>query len=144
MPESIDWSNVHENNTEEFSFKGITIEGKCVKVYDGDSIKVVIPFANKLSKITIRLISIDTPEMKDLNQKVRDYAYFVRDRLRDKIFDKLITVELHDNDKYGRCLANVYLKDAEGNKEHINKWLLDNKYAIAYNGGLKSDWSSLI
>jgi endonuclease YncB( thermonuclease family) len=37
-------------------------------------------------------------------------------------------------EKYGRVLADVYLGDL-----HVNKWLLDNKYAVPYSGGKKTE-----
>jgi hypothetical protein len=35
-------------------------------------------------------------------------------------------------EKYGRILADIYLENL-----HINKWMLDNNYAIPYDGGKK-------
>jgi endonuclease YncB( thermonuclease family) len=140
----INWENIHDNNTVEFSFKGLIIEAKCVKVYDGDSIKIVFPFNDMLIKLTIRLALVDTPELHDTNEKVKNYAYFVRDQLREKIFNKMIIVHLYNYDKYGRTLADIYIVNNLGKKEHINTWLIENKYGIKYNGGTKSDWSLLI
>jgi endonuclease YncB( thermonuclease family) len=36
-------------------------------------------------------------------------------------------------EKYGRLLADVYIDNI-----HVNKWLLDNKYAIPYDGKKKN------
>ena len=41
-------------------------------------------------------------------------------------------------EKYGRLLADVYVDNI-----HVNQWMLDNKYAVPYDGGTKhrpSDW----
>ncbi len=140
----INWENIHDNNIDEFSFKGLIIEAKCVKVYDGDSIKIVFPYNDILIKLPVRLAFIDTPELNDKNEKVKNYAYFVRDKLREKIFNKIIIVHLYNYDKYGRTLADVYIGNNLEKKEHINAWLIENKYAIRYNGKTKSDWSLLI
>jgi endonuclease YncB( thermonuclease family) len=40
-------------------------------------------------------------------------------------------------EKYGRILADVYC-----NNIHINQWMLDNRYAVKYDGGTKSVPSS--
>jgi endonuclease YncB( thermonuclease family) len=43
-------------------------------------------------------------------------------------------------EKYGRLLADVFLDDL-----HINKWLLENNYAIPYDGKAKNtpdEWKS--
>ena len=37
-----------------------------------------------------------------------------------------------ETEKYGRILADVYVDEI-----HINKWMLDNKHAVKYNGGTK-------
>jgi micrococcal nuclease len=137
--DTIDWTLVHDSNTPLFSLKGLTFIGKCVKVYDGDSIKVVIPFHNSLSKFTIRLSHIDSPEMRSKNEKEYAYAHVVRDKLAEKILDKLVTIQFHGADKYGRELSTVLL---EG--ENINDWMIANDYAVAYEGGSKQDWCDIL
>ncbi len=137
--DTIDWTIVNDKNTKLFSLKGLTFIGKCVKVYDGDSIKVVIPFHDTLTKFTVRLSAIDTPEIRSENDKEYIYAHIVRDKLASKILDKLITINFHGADKYGRELASLSL-----NGEDINQWMIDNKYAIAYEGGTKQNWGDLL
>ena len=56
--DTTDWSLVTDR-IKEFSLNGLTLTGKCVKTYDGDSIKVVLLFPDKLNKYTVRLSSID-------------------------------------------------------------------------------------
>ena len=38
-----------------------------------------------------------------------------------------------NSEKYSIILTDVYLGDL-----HINKWMIDNRYAVAYSGGTKS------
>ena len=139
MSDQIDWDSVSDKSVEDFSLKGLTLTGKCVKVYDGDSIKMVILFADKLYKFTIRLMSIDAPEMKAINPLEKKFAHVVQQKLSDKIFSKIITAKFYGPDKYNRELATVSIGG-----ESINQWLLDNKYAYPYNGGTKQDWSTLL
>ena len=54
------------------------------------------------------------------------------DDFRKKTITNLKNVK---NEKYGRVLADVYLGDL-----HVNQWLLDNKYAVQYSGGTKTNW----
>jgi endonuclease YncB( thermonuclease family) len=54
------------------------------------------------------------------------------------IMNKVVKLENVQSEKYGRILADVYLGEL-----HINQWLIDNRYAVAYSGGTKtrpSNW----
>ncbi len=135
----IDWSSVTDSSVEDFSFNGMTFTGKCVKTYDGDSIKVVIYIFNRLCKVTIRLANINAPEIRSVYENERQFAQVVKTALTNKILSKLVTIKCYHNDKYGRCLSEVYLGE-----EHINQWLIDNKYAVEYHGGTKSDWHQML
>jgi endonuclease YncB( thermonuclease family) len=48
------------------------------------------------------------------------------------IYGKNVIIKNISNDKYGRVLCDVFYENI-----HINQWLLDNNYAIKYNGGTK-------
>jgi endonuclease YncB( thermonuclease family) len=50
--------------------------------------------------------------------------------------NKTITLKNVSLEKYGRILADVYCDGI-----HINQWMLDNKFALPYDGGTKvSEW----
>lgn len=136
--EDTDWSLVTDK-IKEFSLNGLTLTGKCVKTYDGDSIKVVLLFPDKLNKYTIRLSGIDTCEIRALNENEKKFAQVVKAAITNKILNKLVTLKFYQHDKYGRNLADVYLDN-----EHINQWLIDNKYAVKYDGGKKPDWHQML
>lgn len=135
----IDWSSVTDSSIENFSFNGMTFTGKCVKTYDGDSVKVVVLLLNKLCKLTLRLAGVDAAEIRSPYENEKQFAQVVKTAITNKILNKIITVKCHHNDNFGRCLANIYLGD-----EHINQWLLDNKYAVEYHGGVKPNWHQLL
>jgi micrococcal nuclease len=104
-------------------------------VYDGDTITIAtkLPFPDSpVYRFPVRLRGIDSPEIKGKSSEEIVLAKISRDALSHMIMDK--TVELKDvnTEKYGRLLANVYIDNI-----HINKWMLDKKYAIAYDGGAK-------
>ena len=138
---SIDWSNVN-NKTKMFSFEGRECLGKVVDVYDGDTVKIVFPLSEKeperLYRWNCRLINVDTPEIRTKNLKEKAYAKVVRDKLREKILNKLVYVKCLDFDKYGRLLVEIF--DNEKCEECINNWLILNEYAKKYDGGTKSKW----
>jgi micrococcal nuclease len=107
---------------------------KVIKVYDGDTVTVGsrITGTNIVYRFSVRLAGIDTPEMTSKNNLEKERAIFVRDRLHDLVFGKIVLLKNLSTEKYGRILADIYLDDL-----HINKYMIDNKYAYEYNGGKK-------
>ena len=108
---------------------------KVVKVYDGDTITVAakLPFnESPIYRFSVRLRSIDSPEIKGQSQKECELAILARDALHNLIFDKIIELRHNGKEKYGRLLADLYYKDL-----HINKWMVDKGYAVKYDGGKK-------
>ena len=116
-------------------------EGVVVKVYDGDTITIVstLPFEDsEYYRFSIRLLGIDSAEIKGKSDAEKVLAIRARDALSSKILNHTITLRNVTTEKYGRLLANIYLDG-----ECINNWMLENGYAIAYDGGKKTrpdDW----
>lgn len=114
--------------------------GKVIKVYDGDTITIAarLPYRDApISRFSVRLSGIDSPEIRTHNPDEKISAIMSRDKLHDLIFDKIVTLRNVSLEKYGRILADVYL-----DKLHINQWMLDNDYAIEYNGGKKHEFGT--
>lgn len=116
-------------------------KGRVIKVYDGDSITVAarIPELKNdtIYKFSIRLNRIDTPELRTNNSIEKEYAIKVRDILSERIMNKMVNLKVIKTDKYGRYLAEVLYK-----KENINDWLLNNQYAMRYDGKTKTFFDS--
>jgi endonuclease YncB( thermonuclease family) len=109
--------------------------GKVIKVYDGDTITIASVLPNTTEPIyrfSIRLNGIDTPEIRGKTQEEKELAIQVRDALADKIYGKMVELRNVGNEKYGRVLADIYLDG-----ENINQWLVDENFAVAYDGGKK-------
>lgn len=115
--------------------------GRVIKVYDGDTITVAarVPELknNKIYKFSIRLNRVDAPELRTTNAIEKEYAIKVRDLLSERIMNKMIRLKVLKSDKYGRYLCEIYYK-----KDNINDWLLNNNYAMTYNGGTKPDFDT--
>lgn len=117
-------------------------DGIVIKVYDGDTITIAqkLPYENSpLFRFAIRLNGIDSPEIKTKHESEKKYAERSRDALHQLIFEKTVTLKNISLEKYGRILADLYYNDI-----HVNKWLLDNKYAIPYDGTKKKEWNDVI
>lgn len=109
--------------------------GKVIKVYDGDTITIAARLPNTLQPIyrfSVRLLGIDSPEIKGKTFKEKELAVISRDILSQLIMGKIVYLRNVSMEKYGRILADVYLGDL-----HINDWMLKNGYAIPYDGGTK-------
>lgn len=109
--------------------------GKVIKVYDGDTITIASVLPNTTEPIyrfSIRLNGIDTPEIRGKTQEEKELAIQVRDALAEKIYGKMVELRNVGNEKYGRVLAEIYLDG-----ENINQWLVDENFAVAYDGGKK-------
>ena len=105
-------------------------------MYDGDTITVAakLPFDDSpIYRFSVRLRNIDSPEIKGKSDAEIALAKQSRDALNDLIFGKTVKLRDVSTEKYGRLLANVYVDGL-----HVNKWMLDNKYAIEYDGGTKT------
>lgn len=112
------------------------IYAKVINVYDGDTITVAskLPFkSSPIYRFSVRLRNIDSPEIKSKSKTESDLAIKSRDALHNLIFGKIIELKNNGKEKYGRLLADIYLDGI-----HINKWMLDNKYAVEYDGGKKT------
>lgn len=112
--------------------------GKVIKVYDGDTITIASKIypGSLIYRFPVRLNGIDSPEIKGKNELEKKLAKKSRDALHELIFGKIVEVRNISNEKYGRLLCDVYLDGI-----HVNKWMLENNYAIEYDGGKKNtDW----
>lgn len=93
-----------------------------VAVHDGDTITV--KFDGHTEKV--RLVGIDSPELKDERQAYRDAGYAARDYARLRLGGETVTLETEprqgDRDKYSRLLRYVILDDGtNANEEFVRK-----------------------
>jgi endonuclease YncB( thermonuclease family) len=107
---------------------------KVIKVYDGDTITIVAkPYKDQeVCRFSVRLSGIDTPEIKGGTALEKSAALYVQSKLSVLLLEKIIEIDCVNHDKYGRLLADVWIKDL-----HVNKWLLDMNYAVPYDGKKK-------
>tara|TARA_B100000900_G_scaffold401209_1_gene405633 strand:+ start:34 stop:465 length:432 start_codon:yes stop_codon:yes gene_type:complete len=135
----MDWDKVTDAPLFSKCVDNKTVEAKIISVYDGDTVKAIFPLNNTLYKWNCRLTGIDTPEIRTSDRLQKKFGYEVRDHLRTKILNKVVTLKCQDLDKYGRLLTEIWIGE-----QNINQWLIDSGYAFAYDGGTKQSWSSFL
>ena len=102
--------------------------------YDGDTIYARLDAGFSFSRMesrhnTYRLLHLDAPELNRL--ATRALAVVSRDALDSMIRDRpLIVRTLKDPDNFGRYLLDI--NQADGTS--VNRWMLDNGYAVPYEG----------
>lgn len=113
------------------------LQGKVIKIYDGDTITIASKIENLkdslVYRFSVRLNGIDTPEIKGKNEDEKEIAKKARDSLSQLILGKIVTLKNVETEKYGRLLAELYLEDI-----HLNQWMLEKRYAVKYGGGTKN------
>jgi len=110
------------------------------KVYDGDTVKVIINYQGVKFNVSIRLLDIDTPEIARCSEEEKAAGLCVRDHVRDLIMGKTVRLLCTGWDKYGgRITAYIALPGGEDLSTH----LLNMRYAKPYSGKTtKSPWTS--
>ena len=135
-----DGSDIKWEDTVEFTFP--IVGGRVIKVYDGDTITIAskLPYPNSpMYRLSVRLNGIDTPEIKGkgIPDEEKEAAKQAREFVHKLVFNKFVTLQNIQNEKYGRILADVYVDDL-----HVNDVLLTQRYAVKYDGGTKNKPSS--
>lgn len=106
--------------------------------YDGDTCYIDVPFLpDSLRKMSIRILGIDTPEIRAKCDEEKKLALEAR-ALANKLFREAKDIEFANLkwDKYGgRVLVDVYLDGKLYKDEIINAGL-----ARPYDGGTKEEW----
>lgn len=135
----MEWEK-YNNKTPIFTLEGSFVQGKIVDVYDGDTVKIVLNLSinSDYFRWNCRLSGINTPEIRTKNTKEKEFGLLVRDKLKERIENKILLIKCGEFDKYGRLLVEIY--ENNGQLFSINNWLIENNYAKPYDGGTKEEW----
>lgn len=109
------------------------------KIVDGDTIDADIDLGFDISLTKrIRLAGIDTPESRTKNLKEKVLGLESKEWIKktlDGAEDILIKTELPDStEKYGRIIGHLFIN---GQETSLNNQMIDEGYALAYDGGTK-------
>lgn len=108
---------------------------KVTKIVDGDTVDVEIDLGFDVTiKQRLRLKGIDTPETKTKNKEEKELGLKAK-RITEECIRcaKSIVIRTHKDDKYGRMLAEII---ADG--INVNQKLIDEGFAVPYDGGKKT------
>ena len=145
MQDFNDLNEKTKENTSLFSLEGETHDAKIVYIYDGDTMHVVFKKFGQYFRWNCRIMGVDTPELKTKNEIEKRNGIKVRDATREQLMDKIVKIHCYNFDKYGRLLIDVVMpKELTTEPELLlSQWLIQNKYAYAYDGGTKQSWDSI-
>ena len=119
--------------------KAGTPEGiEVVGVIDGDTLRAVIPsLPDPLHHVSIRIMGIDTPELRAKCPKEKLNAKKAKEFLTSMYQKtKSITLKNYTWDKYGgRILSEVYFDEVD-----VSKVLLEQQLAVPYDGSKKQSF----
>ena len=109
------------------------------KVVDGDTIDANIDLGFDISFTKrIRLAGIDSPESRTTNLKEKALGLESKEWLKKTLEDAkdiLIKTEKPDStEKYGRIIGHLFIN---GQETSLNNQMIDEGYALAYEGGKK-------
>ena len=111
-----------------FSFPSLALQGKVVKVADGDTITVLI---DRHKQIRIRLYGIDAPE------KRQTFGRAAKKHLISFVANRNVEIKIVTQDRYGRAVALVF---ADGT--NINQKMVEDGYAWVYRRYCKKSFCS--
>jgi micrococcal nuclease len=109
------------------------------KVVDGDTIDADIDLGFDISLTKrIRLAGVDTPESRTTDANEKKLGLESKEWLKKRVEgakDILIKTELPDStEKYGRIIGHLFINNESTS---LNEQMIDEGYALAYDGGTK-------
>jgi micrococcal nuclease len=134
--------HLHEINVKNITKLIPTIkkEAFVIKVYDGDTITILYENESdkKVYKGSVRLRGIDTPELRTKNTIEKEIALKAKLEMSNLVYKKYVKLENIDYDKYGRILADIYIKNI-----NVSEYMVNKRLGVKYDGGTKNiptDW----
>lgn len=126
-----------QNNYSDYTQLKILTNVQVIRVYDGDTFFVNIPYLHWLigSNISVRIRGIDTAEMRGGTAETKRQAQKSKDALIKLFENRNITLYNLNRDKYFRILADVKADNIE-----VKEYMIKNGFAKEYDGGKKSSW----
>ena len=113
-----------------------------IKVIDGDTViaDIDLGFDIVLKSQIVRLNNIDTPEIHSDDEIEKKQGLISKQKLTELIINKsiILFVEKNYKGKYGRILGTIFVATI-----NINDYLIQNNYAVKYDGENKNNIKDL-
>lgn len=141
------------NGAKPFTFNNTIVVAKCIKVYDGDTAHFVVKYGvrgeGEWIRFRCRCIGYNSAEMvppKTLSEcerrRIKEQAVADKKFLAELLLDKFVVLHLHEFDKYGRPLVDIFLIDEGENvcnkifdkKSHVNSLMIRCGHGVPYSG----------
>lgn len=125
-------------HTPRWTLKGLRTVGYTERVYDGDTVQMVIQPVKQIDeayRYTCRLAAIQAPE---IGHRAKDEAEgrmgkLSRDFLKETIWNRWIAVDVLGQEKYGRLLVDLWLlNDQMQLTTHVNRLMVESGHARVY------------
>lgn len=100
------------------SHLGDSVEGRVIKITDGDKVTVMLPDGSKLK---VELAGIDAPEKNQPHYQIANQA------LSDKIFTEDVRIEIESWKRSSLVVGKIVLDG-----EYVNSWMVAEGHAWAY------------
>lgn len=128
-------NTVDHNTVPKVPYTDQLYECRIVDVYDGDTITVIIsPKAGDFIKLSIRIIGIDTPEIRTKNADEKQAAILIRDNIRSFLMNKICWLDIECYDKYGgRMVGDIYIDSTS----KLSTYNLEKGFAKPFTGKTK-------
>lgn len=109
--------------------------------YDGDTLYVEAEIWPNLTWAgSVRVLGVDTPEIRGQCETEKELALVARDYVRDLLMDKPVRLTQVEDDKYGgRVLARVYFWENDTWVSLADR-LIELQLGRAYDGGRRENW----
>lgn len=120
-----------DKDVEYFSFKG-KYKCKITNTYDGDTAHAIIPYNGGFTKIHVRMLGYNCPEIKDKDPEKKKEAKIAKELFASLVLNKIVTLECDKFDKYGRVLGKIIVKGENGEDIDVNELMIQKygKYMI--------------
>lgn len=112
-----------------------TYKGKCFRVLDGDTIRAMVDLGfNVHISVTIRLSGINAPETRTRNLEEKEKGLKSKQRLITILEENEneFTFVSHGIEKFGRCLADIYVKTL--GEMTVQENMINEGFGKKYNG----------
>jgi len=128
-------------------FEPIITSGRICKIVDGDTYHVISRLDNFPDspefRFKIRLYGVDCWESRTKNLEEKKRGLEAKKAVTARLLGQevRITYPEKNRDKYGRLLANIFIKNGV-EETNLSEWIIKNGHGHYYNGGKKEVYTS--